>query len=130
MTEHPNAELLRRGYQAFASGDMAALDALFADDVVWHVSGRSSMAGDYKGKEQVFGQFGQLMERTGGTFKLDTHDIVAGDGHGVALSAATASREGRSLNVRNVDIFHVKDGRVTEMWSTSLDPYETDEFWA
>ena len=130
MTEHPNVELLRRGYQAFGSGDLAALDALFADDVVWHVSDRSAMAGDFKGKEQVFAQFGQLMERTGGTFKLDIHDIVAGDGHGVALSTATGSREGRSLNVRGVDIFHVADGRVTEMWSTSLDPYENDEFWA
>lgn len=130
MTEHPTANLIRGGYQAFGTGDMAALDALFADDVVWHVSGRSSMAGDFKGKQQVFAQFGLLMERTGGTFALELHDIIGGDGHTVALATATANREGRQLNARNVDIFHVVDGRVTEMWSGTLDPYEADEFWA
>lgn len=72
MTDHANVDLVRRGYQAFGSGDMATLDALFADDVVWHVAGRSSMAGDFTGKAAVFGQFGQLMERTGGSFHSTT----------------------------------------------------------
>lgn len=45
------------------------------------------------------------------------------------MSAATATRDGRSLNARDIDIFHVVDGRVTEMWSTTMEPIETDEFW-
>lgn len=125
----PDVELMRNGYQAFANGDMAALDALFADDVVWHVAGRGAMAGDFTGKEQVFGQLGQFMERSGGTYKIDTHDFLASDGHGVVLSTGTGSREGRQLNVRFVDVFHVTDSRVVEWWSSSLDQYENDEFW-
>ena len=39
MTEHPNVELTRRGYDAFAKGDLAALSELLADDVTWHVRG-------------------------------------------------------------------------------------------
>ena len=39
MTEHPNVELARRGYEAFAKGDLATLTELLADDVVWHVQG-------------------------------------------------------------------------------------------
>lgn len=50
MSEHPNVALLRSGYAAFATGDMATLDALFADDVVWHVAGRNRLAGAYKGR--------------------------------------------------------------------------------
>ena len=34
MTEHPDVELSRRGYDAFAKGDMATLTELIADDVV------------------------------------------------------------------------------------------------
>ena len=30
MTEHPNVELTRRGYDAFAKGDMATLAELIA----------------------------------------------------------------------------------------------------
>jgi Ketosteroid isomerase-related protein len=129
MTEHPNVDLLRRGYTAFATGDMPTLDALFADTVVWHVSGRSQMSGDHKGKEQVFGAFGRLAELSGGTFTLDVHTLLADDEHGVALTRARGVREGRNLDVRDIDTFHIRDGRVVEIWSTSLDPYENDEFW-
>ena len=33
---HPNEDLLRRGYDAFGTGDMETLAALLADDIVWH----------------------------------------------------------------------------------------------
>jgi ketosteroid isomerase-like protein len=48
---HPNEELVRRGYQAFATGDVATLNELFADDIVWHAPGRNQLAGTYRGKE-------------------------------------------------------------------------------
>jgi hypothetical protein len=32
MTEHPNVERLRRGYAAYATGDLATLRGLLADD--------------------------------------------------------------------------------------------------
>jgi ketosteroid isomerase-like protein len=129
-TGGPNVEQLRSGYQAFGNGDMAALDTLFADDVVWHVAGGGSMAGEFVGKEQVFGQLGQFMERSGGTYKIEPHDFLASHDHGVVLSKSTASREGRQLDARFVDIFHVSDDRVTEWWSSSIDQAENDAFWA
>ena len=36
MAEHPNVARIRDGYAAFAKGDFAVLNDLFADDVVWH----------------------------------------------------------------------------------------------
>ncbi len=63
MADHPNAELLKKGYAAFASGDMAVLTELFADDVTWHVSGNSPISGTHRGREAVFAVFartGQL----------------------------------------------------------------------
>ena len=40
MTEHPNAEPIRRAFDAFAAGDMAAMQSLVAGDTVWHIPGR------------------------------------------------------------------------------------------
>ncbi len=34
MAEHPNVARIRDGYAAFAKGDFAALNELFADDIV------------------------------------------------------------------------------------------------
>jgi hypothetical protein len=66
MAEHPNVARIRDGYAAFAKGDFAALNDLFAEDLLWHVNGRSQFAGEYRGPEAVFGVFGKLMEVTEG----------------------------------------------------------------
>src|SRR5262245_17857080 len=47
VTEHPNVELTRRGYDAFAKGDLAALAELIADDVTWHAAGAGPLSGTY-----------------------------------------------------------------------------------
>jgi ketosteroid isomerase-like protein len=126
---HPNEELIRRGYQAFAAGDMATLDELFSDDVVWHAPGRNQLSGTFRGKEEVFATFQKATELTGGTFKLDIHALLADDEHAVVLTRATGEREGRTLDDNSVQVFHIKDGKVTEQWLHPGDTYASDAFW-
>jgi ketosteroid isomerase-like protein len=125
---HPNEDRMRKGYEAFMAGDMTALDQLLTDDVVWHVPGRHSLAGDYEGKQAVFGFFAKNMEMTGGTFRLELHDILANDEHGVALVVATGEREGNRLEDRQVHVLHVREGKVAEFWAHPGDAYAVDEF--
>ena len=127
---HPNEDLVRRGYAAFGTGDIATLRELFADDIVWHVGGRSPITGDYKGKDEVLGFFGQLAARTGGTFRLDVHDVLANDEHVVVLVKGTAERQGKTLNDNGAQVFHVQGGKVTEQWFHPGDQTATDEFWS
>ncbi|HEX9695495.1 MAG TPA: nuclear transport factor 2 family protein [Actinomycetota bacterium] len=127
---HPNEILLRKGYDAFGKGDLETLRAMFAPDVVWHVAGKSALSGSYKGLDEVFGFFAEIVQRSGGTFANEVHDIVAGDAHAIALTTARAEREGRRLHNPGVGIFHIKNGKVTEAWLTSQDQYAADEFWA
>ena len=130
MADHPNVDLLRKGYEAYSTGDMDTITALFADDIVWHIAGRSQLAGDYKGRDQVFGFFGKLMELSGGTSKLEVHDILANDDHGIALVTGTAQRNGKSLTGQDVHTFHMRNGQVVEFWDSPLDQYEADDFWS
>lgn len=129
MSEHPNVELLRRGFAAFAQGDMATLDGLFAEDAVWHLTGRNRFAGDYQGKPAIFQYFGEFIQAQD-TFEQDIHALFADDDHGVALVKARATRGDKRLEADNVLVFHIADGRVTETWVLSTDPYLADEFWA
>jgi uncharacterized protein len=130
MTDHPNLELLRRGYAAYGSGDMDTINELFADDVVWHVAGRSSLSGDYNGKEQVFGFFAKLQEMSEGTSKVEVHDLLANDEHGVAVVTESATRSGRNHGGNATHVFHLRDGQVTEFWDAQTDQYAADEFWS
>jgi uncharacterized protein len=127
MAEHPNIARIRDGYAAFAKGDFAVLTDLFAEDLVWHQGGRSQLAGDYRGRDAVFGYFAKLMEVTEGSFHVDVHAVLADDKHGVALTVATASRGGRSMTANDADVMHLRDGKVTEFWTSSTDPYAFDE---
>ena len=127
---HPNEDLVRKGYAAFAAGDMATLNEFFADDIVWHAPGRNDLSGTFRGKDEVFANLGQVMELTGGTFKLDIHAILVDDEHAATLLRATAQREGKSLDDNTVQVFHIKDGKVTESWLHPSDAYASDEFWS
>ncbi|MDQ1685250.1 MAG: uncharacterized protein QOC82_1987 [Frankiaceae bacterium] len=130
MADHPNVELLRKGYAAYSSGDIEVLNELFADDILWHIAGRSQLSGDYKGRDQVFGFFGKLMELSGGTATLELHDVLANDEHGVALVTGSATRDGKSFTGPDVHTFHLRDGKVVEFWDSPVDQYASDEFWA
>jgi ketosteroid isomerase-like protein len=126
---HPNEDLLRRGYEAFSSGDMQTLGELFADDIVWHVGGRNQLSGDYRGTQEVFNLFGSFAQLTGGSLRIVLHDALANDEHAVALQKVTGEREGRRLDDNGVGVYHVRDGKVLEAWFHPGDAYALDEFW-
>ena len=127
MAEHANVDRIKDGYAAFAKGDFAVLNELFAEDLLWHEPGRSQLAGDYRGRDAVYGLFGRLMEITEGSFQLDVQAVFADDERGVALVVASASRGGRSVESTDAHIFRLRDGQVVEFWNATTDPYVFDE---
>ena len=129
---HPNEVLLREAFAAFMRGDLEALQTkYFAEDIRYHVAGRSQIAGDYEGIGEVLGFFGRLFELSGGTLRLELHDVVANDEHGVALFKVLADRDGKQLADDEILIAHpTADGKAAEIWTQSTDVYTSDEFWS
>jgi ketosteroid isomerase-like protein len=91
---HPNEELVRSAFDAFAEGDTDTLRELMDQDVVWHVPGRNQLSGDHRGVDAILGFLARTMELTGGTFRAELHDVVANDEHAVALYVSRGEREG------------------------------------
>ncbi|HEX2088334.1 MAG TPA: nuclear transport factor 2 family protein [Actinomycetota bacterium] len=131
MGGEQNAEVVRKGFEAFGKGDMDTLrNEVFTEDTVWHVGGRSPIAGDYRGQE-VFEWFGRLFQETGGTFKVELHDVATSDEHVVAMTSASGERGGKRLeDSKGVQVHHFQGGKISESWLTVQDPYENDEFWS
>ena len=128
---HHNEELVREGYAAFARGDLDMLqDRFFSSDVRWHFPGRSPFGGDYAGVGDVMTWLGRSFEASGGTIRVQLHDVIGNDDHVVALTTIRAEREGRTLQDNTVQVFHIQDGRATEVWTHPADLYATDEFWS
>jgi uncharacterized protein len=129
MADHPNLTRLREAYKAFGAGDIQALDDYFAEDIVWHVPGNSIVSGDYKGRDEVYGFFAKLAQETEGTFRLEVHDMLANDEHGVVLVNAVAEKDGKTLNQKVVHVMHIKDGKTTEFWGFSEDSSVAEDFY-
>jgi uncharacterized protein len=127
---HPNEELVRRGYDAFNSADVETLRQVLAENTIFHEPSNNPISGDYHGIDNVLAFFGRLAERSGGTFRVNVHDVVANDEHVVGLHNSEAEREGRRLRSPTVLVFHARDGRITETWSHHYDQHEYDEFWS
>jgi len=131
MAEHPNAALVRRAMQAMnemdmsrADEEMAVVDAFMADDIVWHEIGRPEPR---RGKDELRASMGDMSDVT---LKYELHDVVANDEHAIALGTATATRNGKSLEYRTAEIYHIRDGKATERWAFSDDTAAILAFFA
>ncbi len=71
---------------------------LLADHVVCHIAGRSRLAGDLHGTDDVLALLGRLAAVSDGTYTIRADDVLANDRH------------------------------VVEIWVHAVDPYAADEF--
>ncbi|HEX5722879.1 MAG TPA: nuclear transport factor 2 family protein [Acidimicrobiia bacterium] len=124
MQDHPNAALYRKVNQAVESGDFSSYADNIADDVEWwEIGSDQPIRGKGALMERMQGMMGQ------GSIDLDLHDVIANDEHMVALVNATVERNGRTLNYRTAEIYHVRDGKVTHRWAFSDDTAAINEFF-
>jgi hypothetical protein len=70
LVAHPNEDLAREGFAAFARGDMDAVGQFLGEDTRWHFPGRNPLSGDYEGVAEVLGVFGKVFELSGAHFNL------------------------------------------------------------
>ncbi len=126
-----NAETVRRGYEAFNTADMETLTELFDENASWHTPGRSPIAGDHKGREATFAQFGRYVGETGGTFKAALqHLLKSDDGRVVAVHHNSAKRDGKHLDSGCCIVFELKDGQIIDGKEHHFDLYAWDDFWS
>ena len=102
QSERDNLALVRRGFDAFATGDMAALTEPFAVDAVLKFVPTGVLAGNYRGRDQVFAWFGQLYQETNGTFRTTPTAFANASAlmmfipHAASTPAMVAKRRGLS----------------------------------
>ena len=126
-----NIANVRRGYTAFNSGDMKTLSELFDENASWHTPGKSPIAGNQKGRNATFTQFGKYGGETAGTFKAVLKSVAAcDDGRIIGIHHNTATRNGKQLDVDCCLVFEFKDGKVIDGKEFFYDLNAWDKFWS
>lgn len=125
MADHPNAAKLRAASDAMEqSGDVMSQMDMVDDDVVWHEIGSDE---PLRGKQALIERFSGMPEGAG--IKIETHDVLANDDHAIQLVTATATMGDQSLTYRTAEIYHMRDGKITERWAFSDDTDQINKFF-
>jgi predicted SnoaL-like aldol condensation-catalyzing enzyme len=95
--------------------DLALAEELFADTVIRHEVGQAHTLT----REQAVNRVKDLWEMFD-KLRFDLNIVVAGDdGEHVAIvyDSAMTTKEGVETNVASIEVFHVLDGKITEVWN-------------
>jgi uncharacterized protein len=130
MAQHENADRIRRGFEAFNNGDLAALSDLIAEDAVQEMGGKNVFTGEHKGRDSIFQMYGGLAERTGGTFRAELQQVFANDTTGVAIYRGTGERDGKTLDQPSALVFEFVDGVAVRLTDVASDAEAQDDFLA
>lgn len=103
--QEQNVELVKRGYEAFGTGDMDTVMSLYDDDVEWVQPGGSAISGTFHGKGELVEFLTRLGEKTTSIRALR----LLGDGDTVVVfSEATVGGE----TSQDVEVFTLRGGKV------------------
>ena len=128
--EHPNAALMERLFAAFGRRDGAALAAMFDHDVVWRVGGETPMSGEYQGWRQVVTFLRRTTSETEGTYRSSLVWAVGGEGCAAAVYRARGARNGSELDIDQLLLCDVSEGRITRATAIPFEPDAFTRFWA
>ncbi len=113
---HPNVDRLRAGYEAFGRGDLDSVQADWSEDIVWHVTGSTPIAGDRRGSEEIKRFLGEFIGLTNGTFQLEPLRYFADDDWGVVICRQQATLADQQLDGLTVHLHRLVDGKTVESW--------------
>ena len=129
-TETQNIAIVRRGYEAFAKGDIQTLKTLFATNAVWHSIATGILPGNYRGAQAILEFFGRLAQETNGTVRAELQTLAASGDHVFALHRNTGERKGKTVDTKSVLVFKVEKDLLTEVAEFPFDHPASVRFWS
>jgi uncharacterized protein len=124
-----NAALVKRGYDAFAAGDIAILHGLYHVDAAFYTVAQQTGDGAYLGRDAILAYFGTIFHESKGTFKARPVTIAAADDRVFVLQDISGERNGYSLQDQSVMVFTIDGGLVREMREFVTPASQIKAFW-
>jgi ketosteroid isomerase-like protein len=110
--------------EALQSEDVDRLIDLSAPETEWHLPGRSTLAGDHYGSDDVRSFLTSFLARVK-PIEFDPQDMLTSENHVIVMHNAVVG-EGRT-NVNGCLLFDIREGKVHKVFAVQLDLYAMDE---
>jgi ketosteroid isomerase-like protein len=103
--QEQNIELIKKGYAAFAAGDIDTVMSLLDDNIEWVQPGDSAISGTYHGKRELGDLLSQLAEKS---TTVTPHRFLADGDTVVMLGETTADNETSEA----AQVFTLRNGKT------------------
>lgn len=116
-----NSDALKRGYDAFNSGDIDTVREIFADDITWEGPNTEGvpMSGKNEGKDAVLQALGSIAENFE-RFDVSPDEMIEQGETIVVLSHLDAkTKSGNELKLPGAEIWRMSDGKAQRVQSLS-----------
>lgn len=123
------AEFLARQRAMYLGGPVEAVEAMLAEDIVWHVPGASTIAGDHRGRRAVVDYFVRRRALAGGSMEITKLVELSHGDTVVQLADGRAVLFGREAEWRTAGVYRVADGMIAEAWLVPLDLDAFERAW-
>jgi uncharacterized protein len=124
----PSALDLLRAVHFDSRGEIDAIAALYATDALLRYPGRSAVAGEHRGREQIGDFFERVIGLMGGTLRVRYGQTFEAGQSAAAVVHHSARREGREHAWTSVDLVTARDGLIAEHLVFQGDQPALDEF--
>jgi ketosteroid isomerase-like protein len=128
--EAQNLAAIQRGFEAFAKGDIETLKTLFSPNANWNQVETGVLRGNYRGAHAILEFFGQLAHETQGSLRVEPMTMAASGDHVFVFERVTGKRKGKTLETKEVLVFKLDNGVVTEVTELQSDYPAVAQFWS
>lgn len=125
------AELHRRQGEMYAGGSVDSVVELLAGDIIWHIPGRSSIAGDHRGIEEVIAYFERRRELANATMQMHPGEVIVTGDAVAQFVEGSATLGGQMVSWQTFGIYRVDTEHrwIREVWLVPLDSDLFDRIW-
>lgn len=116
---------------AVQQGDTQKLAALIHPDVEWSQPGNNRVSGTKRSSAEVFQMVGKMFELSDNTLMLTGVKSIGVNGNSVACLVHWNANQssGGILDVDNIDVYTVENGKITRANIFTADQEKEDSFW-
>ncbi len=125
-------ELHRRQGEMYAGGSLDPAIELLAEDIIWHVPGKSPIAGDHRGVARVIDYFEKRRRLANATMRIRLGEVIS-EGDAVAqFVEGSAVLNGEAVTWQTIGIYRVDVGHgwICEVWLVPLQGELFDRIWS
>ncbi len=109
-------------------GDWDTAFGYFAEDIAFHIPGRSAFAGDARGREGAIAYIQTIRDHyRDGEIELELVDMLVSDERVALLVLERFHGDGPPVEIRRANVYRVQGDEIVEISIFEADQYAVDE---